>query len=441
MSCGVGQQNRSRTPAHYAKLGGEGCKGLLEEVKGCTKPACHKGVDCKWGAWAPWSACSCSCGGGSKKRSRSIETFPAGDGSLCDPRSKNEVHPCNTQSCEKCIDGKWSHWSEWTQCSASCGGGVTWRHRNIARMARGCGEEPHGVQQHYKPCNQDKSCGVDADCKWHQWSDWSDCTSRCDGTKRRNRDIASLGVGSGKGCSGAAEEVAACNSADKEGCLETEPVDCLLSTWGMWSECSTTCGPGSRSHSRTVLTPSANGGKPCAGKLSKLAPCETKDCGDSDCVWNEWHAWGACTKCSGQKFRTRTVKKYNSGTGKPCEAGAAREAAACDERFCETPSYCGWGEWKEWSDCTATCGSGSRHRKRQLQVSSSSATSLSEENENLQRQIQFRKKSGEQQLLVSFGAGAVTLMLALGSFRLVSRRAGRAQFSRIDSIGVDGQLE
>merc|ERR1712136_479216 len=188
----------------------------------------------------------------------------------------------------------------------------------------------------------------------------------------------------GKGCSGAAEEVAACNSADKEGCLETEPVDCLLSTWGMWSECSTTCGPGSRSHSRTVLTPSANGGKPCAGKLSKLAPCETKDCGDSDCVWNEWN---------------------------------------------------------EWSDCTATCGSGSRHRKRHLEVSSSSATSLSEENENLQRQIQFRKKSGEQQLLVSFGAGAVTLMLALGSFRLVSRRAGRAQFSRIDSIGVDGQLE
>merc|ERR1711916_380234 len=45
-----------------------------------------------------------------------------------------------------------------------------------------------------------------------------------------------------------------------------------------------------------------------------------------------WHHWGSCTKCSGQKFRTRTVKSYNANGGKPCEPGAAREVAGCDER-------------------------------------------------------------------------------------------------------------
>lgn len=52
-----------------------------------------------------------------------------------------------------------------------------------------------------------------------------------------------------------------------------------------------------------------------------------------------------------------------------------------------------------------------RHR-----VSSTHFSSL-EEKDEFQTQLQFRKKSGELQLFISFCAGAVTLTIARGSYR------------------------
>ncbi|MBN3289228.1 SBSPO protein, partial [Polypterus senegalus] len=40
-------------------------------------------------------------------------------------------------------------------------------------------------------------------------------------------------------------------------------IDCVVSSWGSWSECSQLCGAGSKERTRQVITPPRNGGMPC----------------------------------------------------------------------------------------------------------------------------------------------------------------------------------
>merc|ERR1719456_336588 len=106
-----------------AENGGQPCTGELEETQTCDMGDCEKDEDCVWDDWAAWGACTCSCGGGQKTRNRAIKVSPVGNGQLCEPHSKTEISPCNTQPCNGggCIDGAWGDWSSWGQCSASCG--------------------------------------------------------------------------------------------------------------------------------------------------------------------------------------------------------------------------------------------------------------------------------------------------------------------------------
>eukprot|EP00450_Noctiluca_scintillans_P033294 CAMPEP_0194550104 /NCGR_PEP_ID=MMETSP0253-20130528/95540_1 /TAXON_ID=2966 /ORGANISM="Noctiluca scintillans" /LENGTH=1755 /DNA_ID=CAMNT_0039397539 /DNA_START=38 /DNA_END=5304 /DNA_ORIENTATION=- len=585
VSCGFGQQSRSRHPARLAQKGGEGCTDSVREVKGCFEKDCVKSVDCKWNSWHEWSACSCSCGGGTKTRTRHIKTYPQGDGELCDALHRVEMVPCNSQSCEKCIDGKWGSWAEWADCSASCEGGVTWRHRHVVRQANHCGEPPYGLQQDYKQCNSGTSCSKDKDCRWGEWHDWNGCTAACDGVTRRSRDISIHGSGKGKFCDGPQEEVVPCNpgkgekppeecqkgvpvdckspignlgdpvqflvardsanekcidgkwgswaewadcsasceggvtwrhrhvvrqanhcgeppyglqqdykqcnaevscSKDKdchwgawndwngctaacdgtqrrsrqvslpgagkgkfcdgpqeevvpcnpgkgektpEQCQKGVPVDCKLAHWESWGSCSVSCGKGQRQRSRT-FTPAAFGGAPCDAATEELGVCSEKQCrtDKKDCEWNEWHHWGSCTKCSGQKFRTRTVKSYNTNGGKPCEPGAAREVARCDQRICGTQLYCGWGEWQEWGSCSSACGMGERERRRSLAVSYEKPDSsrLEEENAELEMQLQDGNSFNAQHLLLAFSAGAFSLVLMMGVVHVWRKVALRA---------------
>lgn len=59
------------------------------------------------------------------------------------------------------------------------------------------------------------------------------------------------------------------------------PVDCLLSEWSAWSDCSVACGGGVQSRTRTVLREASNGGVSC-GELVEYRPCNTQEC-QEDC--------------------------------------------------------------------------------------------------------------------------------------------------------------
>ena len=59
------------------------------------------------------------------------------------------------------------------------------------------------------------------------------------------------------------------------------PVDCLLSEWSEWSDCSVACGGGVQFRTRTLLREASNGGMSC-GELVEYRPCKTQAC-EEDC--------------------------------------------------------------------------------------------------------------------------------------------------------------
>ena len=87
---------------------------MLEVIEECNPYKCPM-----WTQWGEWTDCSKTCGGGQKHKYRQCVDH---EGSLVDevncPGDNNEAEPCNDQTCPF-----WTDWSEWTECSASCGGG------------------------------------------------------------------------------------------------------------------------------------------------------------------------------------------------------------------------------------------------------------------------------------------------------------------------------
>ncbi|KAL7977856.1 hypothetical protein Chor_010808, partial [Crotalus horridus] len=78
-----------------------------------------------YGEWSTWSPCSATCGGGATLRHRTCHESL--HGAPCEAESMEEGARCNSQPCPAgCL---LSDWTVWSPCSASCGGGVSERHR------------------------------------------------------------------------------------------------------------------------------------------------------------------------------------------------------------------------------------------------------------------------------------------------------------------------
>merc|ERR1712055_890498 len=123
--------------------------------------------------WSAWGSCSATCGGGSQTRTRFC-TPPQNGGQDCQGDS-TEQQPCNSQPCP--VDGVWSSWSAWSDCSAPCGGG-------IQTATRTCTPPQHGGQDCQGSSSEEQTCNVQAcpvDGVWSSWSAWSTCTASCGG--------------------------------------------------------------------------------------------------------------------------------------------------------------------------------------------------------------------------------------------------------------------
>jgi hypothetical protein len=136
--CGGGARTRNRTITTRPKWGGALCPALVQEGVCNTQ---HCGRDCQVSEWAPWGECSRLCndlknGGGHAIRKRKV-TVSRRKGShfgLDDCPVLRESKRCNTQFCGKdCI---MSEWTPFTNCSAECGGGAKKRYRTILALPK-----------------------------------------------------------------------------------------------------------------------------------------------------------------------------------------------------------------------------------------------------------------------------------------------------------------
>lgn len=84
------------------------------------------------------------------------------------------------------LSGEWSCWTDFGECSVTCGEGVRKRTRNCMLkgvLAEGCEGPSESLEPCYVPCQN-------TDIGWEAWSDWSVCDK--DNRQQRTRRCSSL---------------------------------------------------------------------------------------------------------------------------------------------------------------------------------------------------------------------------------------------------------
>ena len=255
--------------------------------------------------WNSTGACSKTCGGGTRARTRTVKTAPLWGGMACGPT--NATLGCNNVPCPTY---KYAY-SRWGGCSAACGGGTR---RRLASCRRSDGKAV--AKSHCAASGSGTTLGAVAQacnpaaCATFRWQPgaWGPCSKACTGSD---------------GVVGKATRVAPCTTgapttvADAQ-CTAAKPATeracnsraCVTYGWsiGAWSTCTKTCGGGtltrtvacaaSDSSSATAETCRIFGatGKPATTTACNMALCDP--CAGQTCSGHGSCAAGACT-CSG----------------------------------------------------------------------------------------------------------------------------------------------
>ncbi|XP_067931653.1 SCO-spondin-like [Watersipora subatra] len=269
--------------------------------------------DCEYADWSDWSNCSALCGSGEQSRSREAYFPVTSSGKECDAQYV-ETLPCKLEECidKNCTDNRiWSNCSQpcprtcsamssFTACvdvssddcipscvckddmieqdgecvkpdECRCTVAVSLANGTIVTVMKEPGE------QWTDKCNNctceagKEICSHDECEHWSNWSPYSNCSSTCgDGV----RTVTRYCVNENKqdeyeGCPGNANKAFEC-------ILPECPVECELGEWGDWSNCSKTCGTGSKSRMRF--------GNATLEECKTLMDTDTQPCGTENCT-------------------------------------------------------------------------------------------------------------------------------------------------------------
>uniref|UniRef100_A0A8C1KEH8 ADAM metallopeptidase with thrombospondin type 1 motif, 9 n=1 Tax=Cyprinus carpio TaxID=7962 RepID=A0A8C1KEH8_CYPCA len=277
------------------------------------KEVCHG--DCNPGGWeySSWSECSRSCGGGTRHRSAVCgKSAESDDETKCNPQEKLTVQPCNEFLCPQWKTGDWS------ECLVTCGKGYkhrqTWCQFGEERLDdRFCdSSKPESVQA----CQQQE-------CASWQVGPWGQCTTTC-GPGYQMRAVKCV-VGS----YGSVMDDSECNAATRPTDTQVGPFfptikpTRLIKTkvmshpahktqwrFGSWTQCSATCGKGTRM--RYVSCRDQQGGVAEESACSHLPkPPASEVCSIVAC--GQWKVleWTPCSVSCGQGKTTRQVVCVN----------------------------------------------------------------------------------------------------------------------------------
>ncbi|OWF39259.1 uncharacterized protein LOC110465261 [Mizuhopecten yessoensis] len=233
------------------------------------------------------------------------------------------------------IDGGWTAWEAWGSCTCvgqtSASGGTQKRMRTCTNpVPKYDGKQCPSVNQEDQQCTPNSDCSADG--TWTLWASWTTCSTTCGGGSfSRTRTCTDPAPsGNGASCSGTGSDSESCNT---QGC----PVDGAWGSWTQFSACSNYCGPGNSNRTRTCASPAPqNGGLLCTGDDIESQTC-TGTC-QVDGNWAAWLQWGVCTKsCDGGiRSRSRTcTDPAPSSNGDICP-GSTGEFDTCGTAQCPT---------------------------------------------------------------------------------------------------------
>ncbi|KAM6456551.1 hemicentin-1 isoform 2-T2 [Liasis olivaceus] len=305
--------------------------------------------------WLEWQPCSVTCGQGLQKRIRLCNNpFPANGGQRC-MEPDHEIRSCQSKLCP--VDGSWSEWGSWEECSKTCGQGNKTRTRSCSNPpAQHRGRPCEGNAMESIVCNI-RPCPVNG--AWSSWLSWGPCSETCGkGTQNRirlcNNPPPSF---DGSYCDGPDVQMQVCNDRD---C----PVNGKWASWSSWSACTMSCGGGTQQRTRDCSDPPPeNGGHRCEGNDLQVDFCNTDLC-PTHGNWGPWSNWGTCSRTcnSGHMRRYRTCDNPHPLNGGRACAGADTQIQRCRAELC--PVDGNWGPWQPWSTCSASCGGGEKIRSR-----------------------------------------------------------------------------
>ena len=311
-SCGGGTKNRtvSCENSHVGK-----CNSQTQPV---STTACSE-VPCPEWTVGEWSPCSKSCNGGVRSRSVNCNNSHVGE---CHMRNK----PSMSQSCRKLPCPQWRV-GRWRKCSKSCDGGLKFRFVFCGNSHVGnCSAVDKPL--HIKRCRK-------VACPSWLVGEWSGCTKSCGGgIQTRNISCKNKHIGP---CS------AKNKPTDRQKC---DDVPCPYWSIGQWSKCSKSCNDGVQT--RAVTCENGHSGK-CS---QKERPSTNQKCGEVPCP--EWSVgeWSECSKSCGGGTRTRNVTCLNKHVG-DCPV---RDKPSTKKLCGDVP--CPHWAVGVWSECSKSCDGG-----------------------------------------------------------------------------------
>ncbi|KAG8577665.1 hypothetical protein GDO81_010252, partial [Engystomops pustulosus] len=289
--------------------------------------------------------CSSQCGPGHRPLDVHCIKYSSVRGQTTPVEDKfcvSQPKPPNREPCHgNCLSASW-RFSEWTQCTKSCGRGVQAREAYCInsyghRLAdTECTEELKAVTQ---SCNE-HSCPV-----WTT-SEWSECLVTC-GKGMRHRHVACV-------LNDEHMKESLCNSDIKpESVMTCELQECAYWHVGPWGQCPVTCGHGYQM--RTVKCSKGTYGISLDERECNAASRPTDNQIQKNAQWR-YGSWTPCSASCGRGNRARYVSCRDALGG------------VADETFCTylprppevSSCFTSCGEWKsgDWSPCPVTCGKG-----------------------------------------------------------------------------------